>query len=83
MYTSEDFNNSIGYNFGTITIDREDYIDTDSFDGATRVYSAKSAKGGIAIGIYAESNTTLYNYGTITINGADEAYGIYAELTYT
>ena len=68
------------YNFGTITIDRETYTDTDG-----TVYSADTAKGGLAIGIYGAQNSEIINQNTgkIIINDAQNAYGIYAETGST
>ncbi|MBD5388960.1 hypothetical protein HDR63_01750 [bacterium] len=68
-------------NSGAITIDRtpftDDNLTDDTSDDVT--YTAKSERGGTAIGIYATSGAIVNNSGTITINGADTAYGIYAE----
>ena len=70
-------------NSGNITINRTDFIDDmttyDTSDDV--VYSAETSKGGMAIGIYGASGSTINNTesGTITINGAKTAYGIYAE----
>lgn len=69
-------------NSGDIIITRADFTDdnlteNDTSDDTT--YSAATSKGGTAIGIYGASGTTIKNSGTITIDGAEKAYGIWAE----
>lgn len=69
-------------NSGDIIITRTDFTDDnltedDTSDNTT--YSAATSKGGTAIGIYGASGTTIKNNGTITIEGAEKAYGIWAE----
>lgn len=69
-------------NSGDIIITRADFTDDnltedDTSDDTT--YSAATSKGGTAIGIYGASGTTIKNNGTITIDGAEKAYGIWAE----
>lgn len=69
-------------NSGDIIITRADFTDdnlteNDTSDDTT--YSAATSKGGTAIGIYGASGTTIKNNGTITIDGAEKAYGIWAE----
>ena len=69
-------------NSGDIIITRADFTDDnltedDTSDDTT--YSAATSKGGTAIGIYGASGTTIKNSGTITIDGAEKAYGIWAE----
>lgn len=69
-------------NSGDIIITRADFTDDnltedDTSDDTT--YSAATSKGGTAIGIYGASGTTIKNNGTITIEGAEKAYGIWAE----
>lgn len=69
-------------NSGDIIITRADFTDdnlteNDTSDDTT--YSAATSKGGTAIGIYGASGTTIKNNGIITIDGAEKAYGIWAE----
>lgn len=69
-------------NSGDIIITRADFTDdnlteNDTSDDTT--YSAATSKGGTAIGIYGASGTTIKNNGTITIDGSEKAYGIWAE----
>ena len=69
-------------NTGAIIITKNAFIDDnttpdDTSDDTT--YSAKTERGGTAIGIYGASGSTIKNTGTITIDGADNAYGIWAE----
>ena len=69
-------------NSGDIIITRADFTDDnltedDTSDDTT--YSAATSKGGTAIGIYGASGTTIKNNGTITIDDAEKAYGIWAE----
>ena len=69
-------------NSGDIIITRTDFTDDNLTDDDTSddtTYSAKTEKGGTAIGIYGASGTTIKNSGTITIDGAEKAYGIWAE----
>ena len=69
-------------NSGNIIIDRESYTDDnltkdDTSDDTT--YSAATEKGGTAIGIYGTKDSNITNTGTITINNATNAYGIWSE----
>ena len=68
-------------NTGSITIDRTAYTDDKSTDNTSddKTYTAASAKGGIAIGIYGAEGSNITNNGTIIIKGAENAYGIYSE----
>ena len=68
-------------NYGTITIDREDYIDDKATDDTSddEIYTANSNKGGMAIGIYGAKDSYIENFGTIIIKDAENAYGIYFE----
>lgn len=75
-------NGGTATNFGDITIDRESYtFTTTNAEGneTSETYTASNATGGKAIGIYGANGAKITNSGTITINGADEAYGIWAE----
>ena len=78
-------NKGTALNYGNITITRTDYTDNKATDGTSddETYTATSAKGGTAIGIYGASDTAIQNSGTITIDGADTSYGIYAETGAT
>ena len=66
-------------NSGNIIIDRQPYED-DVIDDVI-IYQTYTERGGNAIGIYAAGGSSIYNQeaGKITINGADNAVGIYAE----
>lgn len=68
-------------NLGDIIITRADFTDDnlteDTADDIT--YSAATETGGTAIGIYGAKGTTITNTGTITINNAANAYGIWSE----
>ena len=69
-------------NSGDIIITRADFTDDNLTEDDTSddiTYSAATSKGGTAIGIYGASGTTIKNNGTITIDGAEKAYGIWAE----
>lgn len=69
-------------NSGDIIITRADFTDDNLTENDTSddtIYSAKTERGGTAIGIYGASGTTIKNSGTITIDGAEKAYGIWAE----
>lgn len=69
-------------NSGDIIITRADFTDDNLTEDDTSddtIYSAKTERGGTAIGIYGASGTTIKNSGTITIDGAEKAYGIWAE----
>lgn len=74
-------NGGMSANSGSITINRTPFVDNNLTDDTSDdvTYTAKSERGGIAIGIYAASGSKVNNSGTISINGADIAYGIYAE----
>ena len=69
-------------NLGDIIITRADFTDDnltkdDTSDDIT--YSAATGKGGTAIGIYGTKDSNITNTGTITINNAANAYGIWSE----
>ena len=67
-------------NFGTIVIDRDDYYLKDTtYSAPKQADGVTPIVGGKAIGIYGEKGSSIYNYGTIEIKGADIGYGIYSE----
>lgn len=70
-------------NSGNITINRTDFIDDMTTDDTSddETYTATSARGGLAIGIYGASNSNIINtpLGSINISGANTSYGIYSE----
>ncbi|MEE6207514.1 MAG: DUF2807 domain-containing protein, partial [Alphaproteobacteria bacterium] len=69
-------------NSGDITINRTQYTGQNLKDDGTVenvTYTASSATGGNAIGIYGAANSTISNTGTIRIDGAENAYGIFSE----
>ena len=78
------YTEGVVYNEGTVLIDRESYTDDmateDTSDDVT--YEAQSETGGKAIGIYGTADSTIINRGTIIINDAQTAYGIWSEGTH-
>ena len=70
-------------NTGNITIDHRKIIDDNATpegdDDVLYSPAEDNEVSGRAIGIYGAADSSIYNSGTIVIDGAKEAYGIYSE----